>query len=121
MKHHIKSIRTFIGSKDFNLSRNFYTDLGFTEVSLGEKLSFFKSEAFGFYLQDYYVKDWLDNSMVFVEVDSVERYWKELQELKLPEKYPNAKLTPIKEDSWGKECFVHDPSGVLWHFGEFYD
>lgn len=18
-----------------------------------------------------------------------------------------------------KECFMHDPSGVLWHFGEF--
>jgi len=21
---------------------------------------------------------------------------------------------------WGKECFLHDPSGILWHFGEFF-
>jgi len=21
---------------------------------------------------------------------------------------------------WGKECFVHDPSGILWHIGEFF-
>lgn len=22
-------------------------------------------------------------------------------------------------EHWGRECFVHDPSGILWHFGEF--
>jgi hypothetical protein len=30
------------------------------------------------------------------------------------------KLIPIRVHDWGKECFLHDPSGVLWHFGEFF-
>jgi len=120
MKHYIKSIRTFIGAKDFDISRNFYTDLGFKEVILSDKMSYFKIEQFGFYLQKAYIKDWVDNLMIFLEVDNVERYLKELQELKLDEKYANVRLTPISDNDWGRECFLHDPSGVLWHFGEFY-
>ncbi len=64
MKHRATSIRTFIGAKDFEASKQFYTELG--------------------------------------------------------SKYERVKLTPIKEYDWEKECFMHDPSGVLWHFGEFY-
>jgi hypothetical protein len=57
--------------------------------------------------------------MVFMEVDDVDRFWKELLALNLPDKYENVKLTPVKTLPWGKECFVHDPCGILWHFGEF--
>jgi hypothetical protein len=35
MEHKAKSIRPFIGVKNFELSRNFYQDLGFEEVILG--------------------------------------------------------------------------------------
>ena len=84
-------------------------------------MSYFRvTNKLGFYLQDAYVKDWVDNSMVFLEVDDVNRYWNELQSLGLNQKYKNVKLTSIKEFSWGQECFLHDPSGILWHFGEFY-
>ena len=83
-------------------------------------MSYFRvTEKLGFYLQDYYVKDWVNNSMVFLEVDDVAHYWEELNKLNLPEKYPQVRLTPIKKYEWGRECFMHDPSGVLWHFGEF--
>ena len=75
----------------------------------------------GFYLQDYYIKDWINNSMIFLEVDSVQRYWNELQELGLHHRYKYVRLTPIKKYDWGQECFLHDPSGVLWHFGEFFE
>ncbi|PZO24508.1 MAG: glyoxalase, partial [Flavobacteriaceae bacterium] len=27
---------------------------------------------------------------------------------------------PIRNHDWGRECFLHDPSGILWHFGEFF-
>jgi len=120
MKHVAKSIRTFIGALHFDVSRQFYNELGFEEVILSKDMSLFKvSDKLGFYLQNAYVKDWVDNSMIFLEVDDVNRYWNELQELGLHLRYKNVKLTPIREESWGKECFLHDPSGVLWHFGEF--
>ncbi len=119
MNHKIKSIRPFIGSKNFEISRSFYRDLGFEEVVLESNFSVFKTGDIAFYLQDYYDKNWIENTMIFVEVDDVEGYYSELLALNLREKYEGVKLTPIKYLDWGSECFLHDPSGVLWHFGKF--
>jgi hypothetical protein len=118
MEHKAKSIRPFIGSENYEVSRSFYRDLGFEESVL-HRMSYFKTEGIGFYLQDAYVKDWVDNTMVFMEVDNIERYWNELVALDLSSKYKNVRLTPIRNYDWGRECFLHDPSGILWHFGEF--
>jgi len=120
MEHKVKSIRPFIGAENFELSRSFYRDLGFEEKILSKDMSLFKTQELGFYLQDAYVKDWIDNTMIFLEVADVGRYWNELVALDLPAKYKNVRLTPIRKYDWGSECFLHDPSGILWHFGEFY-
>lgn len=120
MKHPAKSIRAFIGAKDFEESRRFYKELGFEESPISKNMSYIRvSDKLGFYLQDAYVEDWINNSMIFLEVDDVNKHWKELQSLGLPNRYKNVKLTPIREEEWGREYFLHDPSGVLWHFGEF--
>ena len=119
MEHKTKSIRPFIGARNFEISRRFYRDLGFEEVVLGPDMSLFKTAEIGFYLQDAYVKDWIDNTMIFLEVDDVDHYWNELLALNLTDKYEGVKLTPIRTLDWGRECFLHDPSGILWHFGEF--
>jgi hypothetical protein len=57
--------------------------------------------------------------MIFLEVDDVQRYWNELLALDLPARYEGVKLVPIRVYDWGEECFLHDPSGILWHIGEF--
>ena len=121
MIHKSISIRTFIGSKDYQISRSFYKDIGFEESVIDSKMSYFRINNLGFYLQDYYVKKWVNNSMIFLEVEDVDYYWEELNNLNLIVNYPNVKLTPIKKHDWGKECFMHDPSGNLWHFGQFTD
>ncbi|MET0394880.1 MAG: VOC family protein [Chitinophagaceae bacterium] len=120
MKHKAISMRPFIGARDFNVSRSFYRDLGFEEKVLAPNLSYFTAQGLGFYLQDAYVKDWIDNLMLFLEVEDVDQYWNELVALDLPGKYEQVRLTPIRTDYWGRECFLHDPSGILWHFGQFF-
>jgi hypothetical protein len=120
MQHNAVSIRPFIGAKNYELSRSFYLNLGFQESILNPTMSLFKTGQLGFYLQDAFVKDWIDNTMIFLEVDNVSRYWEELSALNLEGKYQGVRLTPIRVDSWGRECFLHDPSGILWHFGEFF-
>lgn len=121
MKHAGKSIRAFIGAKDYTLSRRFYRDLGYQEVVISHDMILYKvTDSLSFYLQDAYVKDWVDNSMIFLEVDDVNRYHRELTELGLHHKYDRVTLSSIAENDWGREIFMHDPSGVLWHFGEFY-
>jgi len=119
MIHNAISIRPFIGAENFELSRRFYKDIGFKETVLSSEMSVFKIGALAFYLQNAYVKDWIDNTMIFLEVDDVNRYWNELNKLNLPAKYERVKLTPIHRNDWGSECFLHDPSGILWHFGAF--
>ena len=119
MNQKAKSIRPFLGSKNYQISRAFYQDLSFKESVISSNMSYFEFDGLGFYLQDAYVKDWIDNTMVFMEVNDVKLFYKNLFELKLSAKYQDVKLVPIKELVWGSECFLHDPAGNLWHFGEF--
>lgn len=119
MWHQPVSIRPFIGAKDFDRSSAFYKDLGFNETVLSPVLSVFISGSTAFYLQRAYVKDWVDNTMLFWEVSDVHDFWKHLLALHLTEKYPEIKLSPVRANDWGSECFIHDPSGILWHVGSF--
>ncbi len=119
MQHQPASLRPFIGSKDFEVSRSFYIDLGFEETVIAHNMSVFKTGNLAFYLQDAYVKDWIENTMLFLEVDDSNRYYDELKELNLSERYPGVKLMPVRNEPWGSECFLLDPAGVLWHFGCF--
>jgi len=120
MELNAKSIRPFIGAKDFEVSRNFYRDLGFIETVLSGQLSVFKTPGIAFYLQNAYMEEWIDNTMVFVEVEDTQACYDALAGLNLPATYPGVRLIPIRDNDWGRECFLHDPSGILWHFGEFY-
>ena len=118
--YHSKSIRSFIGSKNYEESRRFYCELGFEKVEIGEKMTLFKvNENLAFYLQDYYQKKWINNSMIFLEVEDVELCERDVRARDLEKRYKNVRFTEIKNLEWGREFFMHDPSGVLWHFGEF--
>lgn len=120
MYDNAQSIRPFIGAKDFEIARSFYRDLGFQESVLFHNMSYFKTGGLGFYLQDANVKDWIDNTQVFMEVEDLDNFWADLTALDLPSKYQGVRLTPIRVFDWGRECYLHDPSGILWHFGEFF-
>ena len=119
MNHNLKSIRPFIGGKDFELSKAFYSEMGFEEVLLPPKMALFKKGDFGFYLQDAYVKDWVDNTMIFLEVENLEAHLKHIQSLNLPQRFKGVRVSELVHNDWGSEYFVHDPSGILWHIGTF--
>ncbi|WBA43212.1 glyoxalase [Hymenobacter canadensis] len=119
MEQKILSLRPFIGAKDYAVSRSFYRAFGFTEIVLSPAMSLFTLGGVSFYLQNAYVADWVDNTMLFLEVEDVEQYWQEMTALDLPGQFAGVKLVPIREEVWGREGFVHDPAGILWHIGEF--
>lgn len=120
MIYNAKSIRTFIGAKNYKECRAFYKALGFSEIELGPTMCLIKvNDQLAFYLQDAYEKKWIENSMIFLEVDDVEVCEQDLKDRRLPETFAGVRLTDIKNLDWGRELFMHDPSGVLWHFGEF--
>lgn len=121
MIHPAKSIRTFIGAKDYAESIRFYEVLGFNVRSVSPEMSVVSvKENISFYLQDAYLKSWCENSMIFLEIENdLESYWEAIKVLGLPDKFPGTKLSTIQHNDWGNEFFLHDPAGNLWHFGIF--
>lgn len=119
MERNIKSIRAFIGAFNFDESRNFYRDFGFKENSVSPNMSYFEISGFGFYLQDAAVKDWVDNSMLFLEVDDLSKYHDFIKKKELEKNFKKVRVSDIQYNDWGNEFFVHDPSGILWHIGTF--
>lgn len=114
----VKSIRPFIGAKDYAISRDFYTKIGFTERVISPDMSLFTLGTVSFYLQDAYVKDWVDNSMLFLEIAELDAYLDHLKSIDITG-IKGVRLSRIQDNNWGREFFMHDPSGVLWHIGNF--
>jgi catechol 2,3-dioxygenase-like lactoylglutathione lyase family enzyme len=115
----IKSILPFIGSDDYNTSRTFYKKLGFEEVWYSPSMSRFDWDGFGFYLQDAHVQDWVENTMLFLEVEDLEGTLEHIISLDIVARFPKSRLSKIIRNDWGDEFFLHDPSGILWHIGSF--
>ena len=115
----VKSIRPFIGANDFDISRQFYREIGFTETPLDKTMSVFRMGTFSFYLQKYSVKDWIDNTMVFLEVEEPEKYLDYLKSLNLDSTNSQVRISKMVYNDWGNEFFLHDPSNILWHIGSF--
>ena len=115
-------IRPFIPSRDWAQSRQFYTDLGAREIwTNGKDLAHYNWGDNSFYLQNFYLKDWAENTMFQLRVEDVDEWWTFLSSLQLPERYGVRIRAPFHTD-WGSyEIHLHDPAGVLWFFAKFED
>jgi len=94
MKHIAISIRPFIGAKDFELSRAFMATGALRKVSLIAVCLISELKQLGFIYKKAYVRGWVDNTMVFLEVKDLNLYWKELLALDLTAKYQRYKASP---------------------------
>ena len=54
-----------------------------------------------------------------MEVDDVVKCLDDMLNKKLDEKYKYVRISEIQTFDWGREFFLHDPSGNLWHIGQF--
>jgi len=113
MNLNIKEIKAFIPSKDYELSKEFYKELGFIQASDVDGVSYFYLKNCSFLLQDYYTKDFCDNFMMHFLVEDIYVWYKSIKDKGLIEKY-DIKMTEIKEQPWKMyEFCLYDPSGVL--------
>ena len=112
-------LRTFVPSLDYEVEKKFYKDIGFQIGWEGEDMCVMNVREQSFYLQRYYVKDWADNFMMFLEVGDVDVWHNHLESLNLKEHYEGVRMTAPVDEFWGRVCRLITPSGVLWHFGTF--
>ena len=111
-----KALRPFIASKDFEISKSFYKDLGFEITYDSSDLVIFSMKGASFFLQNVYVQIWADNTMVQLVVDDLEGLY-EIAE-KLIDKYEGTKIKAIFKADYGRTFHLIDPAGVLWHMME---
>lgn len=114
----VVEIKAFVPAKDFELSKCFYQDLGFTMASDLEGIAYFHHGNVSFLLQDFYVEGLASNFMMHLLVEDVDAWWAKIQQLHIPKKY-GVKVTEIELQPWRMRDFVvFDPSGVLWRIAE---
>ncbi len=111
-------LKAFVPAKDFELSKRFYQDIGFTMASDSNGVAYFHHENVSFLLQNFFVQELADNFMMHLLVESVDAWWANIQERKIAEKY-GVKILPPEQRPWRMRDFVLlDPSGVLWRIAE---
>ncbi|OAM53117.1 glyoxalase [Methylovorus sp. MM2] len=113
-----REIKAFVPAKDFALSQQFYTDIGFEKRSEGSGVAYFCFEHCAFLLQDFYVQTYAENFMMHLLVDDVEAWHQAIIASNIAEKY-GARVSNIVVQPWKMRDFTfNDPSGVLWRIGQ---
>ena len=114
----VTEIKAFVPSKNFQLSKQFYQDLGFTMASEGGGVAHFHFEGTSFLLQDFCAEGFAENFMMHLLVKDVDAWWRHIEEKQIVSKY-GVKIWPIELQAWKMRDFcITDPAGVLWRIGQ---
>lgn len=114
----ITEIKAFVPSKDFEVSKQFYKDLGFTMASDGGGIAYFHFGHVSFLLQDFCAESFAENFMMHILVEDVSAWWHQVQESGVLTKY-GVKVTELEDQPWRMRDFcLYDPSGVIWRIGQ---
>src|ERR1700722_17325622 len=79
----VMAMRPIVPAKDFEISRQFYIELGFEPRILTDRLVELRLGAFSFILQAYYVAQWADNFVMHMRVSDVKLWWQRIDSLDL--------------------------------------
>jgi hypothetical protein len=115
-------IETFVPCRDFNESCEFYAAIGFSvsDPVKGDTLTASASYPTqgAIILQDYYVKDWAENTMMTIEVPELGAFIDRIQTYQSSHPKTSVRFQDPKDYGWGLQIHLLDPSGVLWHVFE---
>ena len=111
-------IKAFVPARDFELSKQFYRDLGFGIPWSDDELAYLHAGDASFLLQKFYVPEHAGNFMMHLLVADVEAWWRHVQSQRLAERY-GVRTLPPEDRPWAIRDFVlTDPSGVMWRIGQ---
>jgi len=115
----VTDIKAFVPARDFELSKAFYNDLGFTVNFSNDQIAELQIGSFRFLLQKFYVSQHAGNFMMTLNVDDADAWWEFIQQKEFAKKYPGIMCKPPEMQPWGlRILYLSDPSGVLWHIAE---
>jgi Glyoxalase/Bleomycin resistance protein/Dioxygenase superfamily len=97
----ILDMKAFVPARDPELSKAFYTDLGFTINFSNDEISELQIGSFRFLLQKFYVAEHAGNFMMALNVEDVDAWWENIQKKDFKEKYPGIMCKPPAMQPWG--------------------
>lgn len=110
----VTDIRVFIPSKDYEISKLFYTEIGFKPEFVTDDLMLFQNGACSLYLQRFYNQELADNLMLQICVSDIEEAFNMCSSSER-----KTRITPIEQQAWGKVFYLWGPAGELLHITEF--
>ncbi len=110
-------IRAFIPARDFARSKRFYASLGWDTRDVGPGLALVRlDDRQNFYLQDYYLKEVAENTMLHVTVENANDWHAHVAAVLQAGDFEGARVqAPARQPYGATVVFVHDPTGVLLH------
>lgn len=112
----IQSLKIYVPARDFELSKRFYSSLGFTMSPGFGGTADFQLGGHQFRLQDYYVKDWANNCMMILDVDYFEAWHEHAEQVLGNNAFPDARIKPPEAVEGSRVFHIWNPSGVLLVF-----
>ena len=111
-------IKAFVPAKDFETSKQFYSDLGFTKASDSDGIAYFHHGSCSFLLQDFYEKALAENLMMHLLVEDAHAWHEHIIRSGIADNY-DVHVSEVTEQPWRMLDFVvFDPSGVLWRIAQ---
>lgn len=111
-------IKAFLPAQDFELSKRFYVDLGFTVGWGSDEMAYLHAGRSSFLLTRFYEKPFAENLMMSLLVVDVESWWQRVVAQDLVSRY-GVRAAPPEDRPWGLRDFtLNDPCGVLWRIGQ---
>lgn len=111
-------IKAFVPARDFELSKRFYEDLGFTVTWSSDDMAELRAGSSSFLLQRFYVKEHAENFMMHMMVQNVDEWWAHIEKVQLASRY-GVRAEPPEDRPWGIRDFIlNDPTAVLWRIGQ---
>ena len=115
-----RDVKVFVPTKDFDLSIDFYTTLGWTcNWSEDHGLAEIELAGVRLYLQKFYAKEWAENFMIYVVVDDATAWFEHISAKIEAGNFAGARVNPPKQEPYGAiVTYAWDPCGVLIHFAQ---
>lgn len=112
----IQDFKVYMPARDFELSKKFYSALGFKMSEGWGGTADFELNGCRFRLQDYYVKDWAENFMVVMGVGDVREWHNHVRIIIASGQFDGVKVADPEVVDDSLVLHVWDPSGVLLIF-----
>ncbi|MDO6569203.1 lactoylglutathione lyase [Alteromonas sp. 1_MG-2023] len=106
-------IKAFIPSRDYDVSKAFYTQIGFKAEFVSSDLTLFENGSCQLLLQRFYNEDLANNFMLQICVTDIDA-----AHALCTKAVDKLKISEVTHEPWGKVFYLWGPSGELLHMTE---